>query len=74
LSKRKQETTPQDAEEEDEENCLFGASADPPTAGHQAILSWLSELLRDWVAVWAADNPLSLTRHRCHIGARCCDY
>ena len=35
---------------------LFGTSADPPTAGHQAILSWLSERY-DWVAVWAADNP-----------------
>ncbi len=35
---------------------LFGTSADPPTAGHQAIMSWLSERY-DWVAVWAADNP-----------------
>lgn len=35
---------------------LFGTSADPPTSGHQAILSWLSERY-DWVAVWAADNP-----------------
>ncbi|MBX9256995.1 nicotinate-nucleotide adenylyltransferase [Desmonostoc muscorum CCALA 125] len=35
---------------------LFGTSADPPTAGHQEILSWLSEGY-DWVAVWAADNP-----------------
>lgn len=35
---------------------LFGTSADPPTAGHQAILSWLSKRY-DWVAVWAADNP-----------------
>ncbi|OUL32099.1 nicotinate-nucleotide adenylyltransferase [Nostoc sp. 106C] len=35
---------------------LFGTSADPPTAGHQAILGWLSERY-DWVAVWAADNP-----------------
>lgn len=35
---------------------LFGTSADPPTAGHQAILNWLSERY-DWVAVWAADNP-----------------
>ena len=35
---------------------LFGTSADPPTAGHQAILKWLSERY-DWVAVWAADNP-----------------
>ncbi len=35
---------------------LFGTSADPPTAGHQAIIRWLSERY-DWVAVWAADNP-----------------
>ena len=35
---------------------LFGTSADPPTAGHQAILRWLSEHY-DWVAVWASDNP-----------------
>lgn len=35
---------------------LFGTSADPPTSGHQAIISWLSEHY-DWVAVWAADNP-----------------
>ncbi|WP_017319328.1 nicotinate-nucleotide adenylyltransferase [Mastigocladopsis repens] len=35
---------------------LFGTSADPPTAGHQAIISWLSEHY-DWVAVWAANNP-----------------
>ncbi|RUS95659.1 nicotinate-nicotinamide nucleotide adenylyltransferase [Trichormus variabilis SAG 1403-4b] len=35
---------------------LFGTSADPPTAGHQKILKWLSEGY-DWVAVWAADNP-----------------
>ncbi len=36
---------------------LFGTSADPPTAGHQAILSWLSQHF-DLVVVWAADNPL----------------
>jgi nicotinate-nucleotide adenylyltransferase len=35
---------------------LFGTSADPPTAGHQEILSWLAERY-DWIAVWAADNP-----------------
>ncbi len=35
---------------------LFGTSADPPTAGHQAILSWLSQHF-DVVAVWASDNP-----------------
>jgi nicotinate-nucleotide adenylyltransferase len=35
---------------------LFGTSADPPTAGHQKIIKWLSQRY-DWVAVWAADNP-----------------
>ncbi len=35
---------------------LFGTSADPPTAGHQSILHWLS-LYYDKVAVWASDNP-----------------
>ena len=35
---------------------LFGTSADPPTAGHQAILSWLSKHY-DLVIVWASDNP-----------------
>lgn len=35
---------------------LFGTSADPPTAAHQAILQWLSEHY-NLVAVWASDNP-----------------
>lgn len=35
---------------------LFGTSADPPTAGHQVILNWLSHRF-DYVATWAADNP-----------------
>ncbi|WP_416676396.1 nicotinate-nucleotide adenylyltransferase [Egbenema bharatensis] len=35
---------------------LFGTSADPPTAGHQAILKWLADHY-DQVAVWASDNP-----------------
>lgn len=35
---------------------LFGTSADPPTAGHQAILRWLSYHY-DGVMVWASDNP-----------------
>ncbi len=35
---------------------LFGTSADPPTAGHQTILRWLSYHF-DLVAVWAAENP-----------------
>jgi nicotinate-nucleotide adenylyltransferase len=33
---------------------LFGTSADPPTAGHQAIIRWLSEHF-DHVAVWAGE-------------------
>lgn len=36
---------------------LFGTSADPPTAGHQAILKWLGDRY-DYVAVWASNNPL----------------
>lgn len=36
---------------------LFGTSADPPTAAHQAILNWLSSRY-DLVVVWASDNPL----------------
>ena len=35
---------------------LFGTSADPPTAGHKTILSWLAQHF-DYVAVWASDNP-----------------
>jgi nicotinate-nucleotide adenylyltransferase len=35
---------------------LFGTSADPPTAGHQNVLKWLSDHY-DLVAVWASDNP-----------------
>lgn len=35
---------------------LFGTSADPPTQGHQKILTWLVEHY-DHVAVWASDNP-----------------
>ncbi|MGC9524197.1 MAG: nicotinate-nucleotide adenylyltransferase [Limnospira sp.] len=35
---------------------LFGTSADPPTAGHQFILSQLARRF-DRVLVWAADNP-----------------
>lgn len=38
------------------EIALFGTSADPPTIGHQAILTWLSEQF-DQVVVWASDNP-----------------
>lgn len=35
---------------------LFGTSADPPTAGHEKVLKWLSQCF-DLVAVWAAENP-----------------
>jgi nicotinate-nucleotide adenylyltransferase len=46
---------------------LFGTSADPPTAGHQTILTWLSEHY-DRVIVWAANNPFkshqTLLEHR----------
>ncbi len=38
---------------------LFGTSADPPTAGHQAIMSWLSQSY-DHIAVWAANNPFKI--------------
>ncbi|MDJ0676223.1 MAG: nicotinate-nucleotide adenylyltransferase [Calothrix sp. MO_167.B42] len=38
---------------------LFGTSADPPTAGHQGIMSWLSQYY-DRVAVWAANNPFKV--------------
>jgi len=51
---------------------LFGTSADPPTAGHQAILKGLSEGY-DLVAVWASDNPFkqhdtSLTERQKMLG------
>lgn len=35
---------------------LFGTSADPPTTGHQTIISGLSQNY-DLVAVWASNNP-----------------
>ena len=38
---------------------LFGTSADPPTTGHQQILSWLSQRF-DRVFVWASNNPFKL--------------
>lgn len=38
---------------------LFGTSADPPTLGHQQILSWLAHAY-DQVIVWAADNPFKV--------------
>ncbi len=39
-----------------EKIALFGTSADPPTVGHQSILSWLSKHYNR-VVVWASDNP-----------------
>ena len=36
---------------------LFGTSADPPTAGHRALLQGLARHY-DRVATWASDNPL----------------
>jgi nicotinate-nucleotide adenylyltransferase len=49
---------------------LFGTSADPPTAGHQAILIWLAQRF-DQVAVWASDNPFKSHQtplhHRQHM-------
>ena len=39
-----------------EKIALFGTSADPPTIGHQTILSWLGQHY-DRVVVWASDNP-----------------
>lgn len=35
---------------------LFGTSADPPTTGHQLIISWLS-FHYDKVGIWASNNP-----------------
>lgn len=46
---------------------LFGTSADPPTAGHQAILVWLSQNY-DLVGVWASDNPFK--QHHCLLPQR----
>lgn len=46
---------------------LFGTSADPPTAGHQSILGWLSNHY-DKVAVWASDNPFK--NHQTSLGHR----
>jgi nicotinate-nucleotide adenylyltransferase len=48
---------------------LFGTSADPPTAGHQAILCWLSERY-NCVAVWAADNPFKSQQTPLHHRAQ----
>ena len=46
---------------------LFGTSADPPTVGHQTILSWLSQHY-DRVVVWASDNPFK--QHQTPLGDR----
>jgi nicotinate-nucleotide adenylyltransferase len=46
---------------------FFGTSADPPTAGHQNILNWLTQHY-DLVVVWASDNPFkkhqTILKHR----------
>jgi nicotinate-nucleotide adenylyltransferase len=47
---------------------LFGTSADPPTAGHQQILSWLADHF-DQVVVWASDNPFK--SHQTELQHRC---
>ncbi|MEL4894640.1 nicotinate-nucleotide adenylyltransferase [Crocosphaera sp. Alani8] len=46
---------------------LFGTSADPPTAGHESIVRWLSEHF-DYVGIWAADNPYK--NHRTSLDHR----
>ncbi|WP_034937711.1 nicotinate-nucleotide adenylyltransferase [Gloeocapsa sp. PCC 73106] len=46
---------------------LFGTSADPPTAGHQEILIWLSQNY-DQVGVWASDNPFK--QHQTSLAQR----
>ncbi len=46
---------------------LFGTSADPPTVGHQTILSWLARHY-DLVVVWASDNPFKT--HRAGLSVR----
>lgn len=46
---------------------LFGTSADPPTRGHQQILTWLSQRY-DLVVVWAADNPFK--QHGANLAQR----
>lgn len=46
---------------------LFGTSADPPTAGHQKILSWLARHY-DLVIVWASDNPFK--QHQTNLSDR----
>ena len=35
---------------------LFGTSADPPTLGHEALLSELTKIFPK-VITWASDNP-----------------
>ncbi|VEP16827.1 putative nicotinate-nucleotide adenylyltransferase [Hyella patelloides LEGE 07179] len=44
---------------------LFGTSADPPTAGHQTILRWLSQHY-DLIVVWASDNPFKAHQTNLH--------
>jgi nicotinate-nucleotide adenylyltransferase len=46
---------------------LFGTSADPPTAGHRALLKGLAQHYGQ-VATWASDNPLK--RHGAPLALR----
>lgn len=46
---------------------LFGTSADPPTAGHRALLQGLADTYGQ-VLTWASDNPLK--RHGADLSQR----
>ncbi|MEN9495247.1 MAG: hypothetical protein RLZZ516_1844 [Cyanobacteriota bacterium] len=46
---------------------LFGTSADPPTAGHRALLTGLAETYGQ-VVTWASDNPFK--RHGADLNQR----
>ncbi|NES19766.1 MAG: nicotinate-nucleotide adenylyltransferase [Symploca sp. SIO3E6] len=56
ITNNKQQTTNNKQQTTNNKIALFGTSADPPTAAHKAILSWLSHHY-DKVVVWASDNP-----------------
>lgn len=46
---------------------LFGTSADPPSRGHQQILTWLGEHY-DKCIVWVSDNPFK--QHQANLCQR----
>ena len=48
---------------------LFGTSADPPTAGHRALLSGLADAYGQ-VMTWASDNPFK--QHGADLNQRAC--